>query len=123
MQPHGGGLGLVEKKCRHSLAHIGAQFLPRVALRENVMRKTFSDITAIAFLRHGEDNFHDGIIALKVAENKPFFAPSRPCIKKCFRANPGFTVGCAEAGSAKRTKGKLFFKSFATIAAFARTKN
>jgi len=61
MQTHDGGFGLVEEISGNRLAHIGAQLFPGVALRKDVVRKTFGHITAVAFLRHAKDNFrvHD----------------------------------------------------------------
>ena len=42
--------GRVEEKCRRCLNHVGAQFIPRVALREKIFRQAFRAIAAIGFL-------------------------------------------------------------------------
>ena len=58
VQADGRGLGLIEKITVHRLAHIRAQLLPRIPLREDVMRKAFCCEPAICFLRHTENNLH-----------------------------------------------------------------
>ncbi len=63
MQPHSGEPGLIEEKRGHRLAHILAQLLPLVALREDVVRETLGHVAAVAFLRHAEDDFHGRTIA------------------------------------------------------------
>lgn len=72
MQAHGGRLGLVEEIRRNRLAHIRAQFLPRIALCENVVGKTLGHIAAVAFLRHTKNQFHGQTITEKSKENKSF---------------------------------------------------
>ncbi len=58
MQPDHRGLGLVEKKRAHRFSHVGAQFIPCIALGENVLRKTLAYEPAIGFLGNGENDFH-----------------------------------------------------------------
>ncbi len=71
METHGRRLGLVKEKGKNRFTHIGAQLFPRVALCENVVRKTFGHVAAIVFLRHCENNFHSMTIAKTPLENKP----------------------------------------------------
>ena len=61
MQADDRGLGLVEKVTRHRLADIHPQFIPRIPLRENVVRKTFGHEPAIGFLSYGKNDFHADI--------------------------------------------------------------
>lgn len=53
-----GGFGLIEKITGYRLASIRAQLLPRIPLREDVMRKAFRHEPAISFLSHTENNLH-----------------------------------------------------------------
>lgn len=58
MQADGRGLRLIEKIRSNGFPDVGAQRIPRVALRENVVRKTFAHEPAVGFLSNAEDNFH-----------------------------------------------------------------
>jgi len=49
---------LVKEVCGDRFLNIGAEFLPRVALSENVVAETLGDETTIRFLVDGEDDFH-----------------------------------------------------------------
>ena len=70
MQPDGGGPGLVEEEGGHCFTNIGAQFVPSVALRENVMRQALGHKAAIRFLRPYKHYFHAGNMTLPNGNDK-----------------------------------------------------
>jgi len=70
MQTNGRGFGLVEEIGAHGFPDVGAQFLPRIALRENVLRKTLAHKPAIGFLGNAENDFHVRNVAERGAGNK-----------------------------------------------------
>gem|GEM_PF-6927821 len=59
MQPDSGRLRSIKKVPGYRLPNIVAQIVPSISLSENVMRKTFRDITSVTLLRHVEDNSHE----------------------------------------------------------------
>jgi hypothetical protein len=58
-------LGLIEKEGGHRFAHIATQFIPRIPLREDVVREALGDKASISLLRHTEDDFHGRIPSLR----------------------------------------------------------
>src|SRR5260370_286860 len=59
MQSDPFGLCLIEEVSIYSFLNIRSQFIPAIALRENVVRQAFGCISAISFLSYAEDKLHD----------------------------------------------------------------
>ena len=57
VQSHIGRLRLIEEIGVDRLSDIGAQFIPGVGLREDVVREAFSHKTAILFLANAKNDF------------------------------------------------------------------
>jgi len=63
MQSDRRGFGGIKKVAGNRFANVGAQFVPRVALCEDVLGKTFRHKATISFLRHLKyDLIHTGIV-------------------------------------------------------------
>src|SRR5437899_8660409 len=68
-------LGLVKKIRIDRALHVGAQFLPGVRLRENVVRHAFGDEATVCFLSDAEHDFHWKIVPRCRSSDKHAFAP------------------------------------------------
>ena len=67
------GLGWSKKNRAHRFSHVGAQFIPRISLGENVLRKTLAHEPAIGFLGDAENDFHVRNVAERREGDKPAF--------------------------------------------------
>jgi hypothetical protein len=74
MQPDRVGFWPVKKEGRGRFLRVGAQRFPRIALRENVVQQAFRHKAAVGFLRHRENDFHDGNMALPWKNDKSALA-------------------------------------------------
>jgi len=58
MQTNERWLNLIEKIRAYGLPHVFPQFIPRIALGENVFRKTFRNKASVRFVSNTENYLH-----------------------------------------------------------------